>query len=370
MNKIGFIGWRGMVGSVLLERMRQEGDFEGTEPVFFSTSNAGGAPPEIGVSAGPLVSAYDLDALAELDAIVSCQGGDFTAEVHPALRRAGWEGYWIDAASTLRMNDDAVIVLDPINREIIDRALARGVRDLVGGNCTVSLMLMAMAGPIREGWVSWISSMTYQAASGAGARAMTELVRQMATLSEVAKPLLASPATSALDLDRAIDEALDSTSFPKAELGVPLAASLIPWIDRAVEEGQTREEKKGFEETNKLLERSEPLPVDGICVRVAAMRSHSQALTVKLTKDVPLEEIEACIRESHPWAKLVENTMDATRAELTPAAVTGTLDIAIGRLRKMRMGPEYLAAFTVGDQLLWGAAEPLRRALRIVRGVG
>lgn len=368
MNKIGFIGWRGMVGSVLLERMRAEGDFEGIEPVFFSTSNAGGSPPDVGVSAPPLRSAHDLDALAALDAIVSCQGGDYTAEVHPALRKAGFRGYWIDAASTLRMRDDAVIVLDPVNRSVIDQALSRGVRDLVGGNCTVSLMLMVMAGPIREGWVEWVSSMTYQAASGAGARAMTELASQMAALGDAAKPVIARPSATALELDRAIEDALLSPAFPKSELGVPLAASLIPWIDKAVELGQTREEKKGFDETNKLLGLDPPLPVDGLCVRIAAMRSHSQALTVKLKRDVPLDEIEACIRESHAWAKVVPNTTEATKNELSPAAISGRLDVAIGRLRKMRMGGDYLAAFTVGDQLLWGAAEPLRRALRIVRG--
>lgn len=366
MKKVGFIGWRGMVGSVLLERMRAEGDFADIEPTFFSTSNVGGPPPAVGREAPPLQSAHDLEALRRLDVIVSCQGGDFTAEVHPALRNAGFRGVWIDAASTLRMRDDAVIVLDPVNRPVIDDALQRGVRDLIGGNCTVSLMLMALAGPIREGWVEWISSMTYQAASGAGARAMIELGRQMAAITDVAQPMLASPATSALDLDRAVCDTIRSPVFPTTELSVPLATSLIPWIDKAVELGQTREEKKGFDETNKILGLDAPLPVDGICVRVAAMRSHSQALTIKLKRDVPLDEIEASIREAHAWAKLVPNQMDVTKEQLTPAAVSGTLDVAIGRLRKMRMGPDYLAAFTVGDQLLWGAAEPLRRALRIV----
>ncbi len=366
MKKVGFIGWRGMVGSVLLERMRAEGDFADIEPIFFSTSNVGGPAPAVGREVPPLQSAYDVEALGRLDVIVSCQGGDFTAEVHPALRKAGFCGFWIDAASTLRMRDDAVIVLDPVNRPVIDRALERGVRDLIGGNCTVSLMLMALAGPIRQGWVEWISSMTYQAASGAGARAMIELGRQMAAITDGVRPMLTSPATTALDLDRAASEILRSPAFPTTELSVPLAASLIPWIDKPVELGQTREEKKGFEETNKILGFDAPLPVDGICVRIAAMRSHSQALTIKLKRDVPLDEIEASIREAHAWAKLVPNQMEATKEQLTPAAVSGTLDVAIGRLRKMRMGPDYLSAFTVGDQLLWGAAEPLRRALRIV----
>ena len=366
MKKVGFIGWRGMVGSVLLERMQAEGDFADIEPVFFTTSNVGGAPPSVGREAPPLQSAHDLEALRQLDIIVSCQGGDFTAEVHPALRKAGFRGYWIDAASTLRMRDDAVIVLDPVNRPVIDAALDRGVLDLIGGNCTVSLMLMALAGPIRQGWVEWISSMTYQAASGAGARAMTELAQQMVHIADAARPVLDAPAKTALDLDRAIGDTLRSPDFPATELSVPLAASLIPWIDKPVELGQTREEKKGFDETNKILGLNPPIPVDGICVRVAAMRCHSQGLTIKLKRDVPLDEIEGAIREAHAWVKLVPNEIDATKTLLSPAAVSGTLDVAIGRLRKMRMGPEYLTAFTVGDQLLWGAAEPLRRALRIV----
>lgn len=369
MKRVGFVGWRGMVGSVLLERMKAEKDFTGFEPVFFSTSQAGGkGPTDLGFDTGTLASAYDLDALAKCDIVVTCQGGDYTNEVHPKLRAAGYRGEWIDAASALRMKDSSVLVLDPVNRAVMEKAIAAGVKDFVGANCTVSLMLMVMHGPIQQGWVEWVSSMTYQAASGAGAKNMQELVAQMRTLAGVGGPILDDAGKSAIDLDRAVTDALRSGSFPTEAFGVPLAASLIPWIDKAVEGGQTREEWKGHVEANKILGLDGSLVVDGLCVRVSAMRSHSQALTVKLRKDVPLDEIEACIRESNPWAKVVPNEMDATRKGLSPAAVSGTLDVAIGRMHKMRMGPEYLTAFTVGDQLLWGAAEPVRRTLALLLG--
>lgn len=362
--RVGFVGWRGMVGSVLMDRMKAENDFRGFTPVFFTTSQVGGKGPSLGFDTEPLVSAHDLAALRACDVIVSCQGGDYTSEIHPKLRAEGWKGYFVDAASTLRMKDDAALILDPVNQHVIDAAIAKGVRDLVGPNCTVSLMLMVMHGPIRQGWVEWVSSMTYQSASGAGAKNMQELIAQMQAIGDAARPVLADPAATALDLDRNVAHTLGSDGFPKAAFGVPLAASLIPWIDKAVDAGQTREEWKGHVEANKILGLETPMPVDGLCVRVGAMRCHSQGLTVKLKRAVPLDEIEQCIRESNPWAKVVPNTMDETRARLSPAAISGTLDVAIGRLRTMRMGPDYLAAFTVGDQLLWGAAEPLRRVLR------
>ena len=366
MRRVGFVGWRGMVGSVLMDRMKTEGDFRGFEPVFFTTSNVGGKGPDVGLATGPLLSAHDVAELSKCDVIVTCQGGDYTTEIHPQLRKSGWKGYWIDAASSLRMKDDAVIILDPVNRKVIDEALAKGVKDYIGGNCTVSLMLMVMAGPIAQGWVEWISSMTYQAASGAGAKNMQELVAQMRTIANAAAPVLDDASKTALDLDRNVAETLKSPAYPTENFGAPLAASLIPWIDKAVDGGRTREEWKGHAELNKILSLSPELPVDGLCVRVGAMRSHSQALTVKLKKAVPLDEIEASIRESNPWAKVVPNTMDETKKLLSPAAVSGTLDVAIGRMHKMRMGDDFLTAFTVGDQLLWGAAEPLRRMLNIL----
>jgi len=352
MRRVGLVGFRGMVGSVLVQRMKEEGDFESFEPVFFSTSQVG----------AEIADANDLAALSKMDAIVSCQGGDYTSEIHPRLRKDGYKGIWIDAASTLRMKDDAVIVLDPVNLAVIERARARGVRDFIGGNCTVSLMVMAMAGPIKQGWVEWISTMTYQAASGAGAKNMQELVQQMGAVAAGA----GDPAASILDLDRRVSETLRSKEFPTAQFGVPLAASLIPWIDSPVAGGRTREEWKSQAEANKILGLDPPLPIDGICVRVGAMRCHSQALTIKLKKAVPVDEIEACIRESNPWVKVVPNTREDTCTQLTPAAISGTLDVAIGRIHTMNMGPEYVAAFTVGDQLLWGAAEPLRRTLKLV----
>lgn len=355
-----------MVGSVLLERMRAEKDFQHFEPVFFSTSQAGELGPDVGQGRTPLRSATDTKTLAEMDVIVSCQGGDYTGAAHADLRGSGWKGLWIDAASTLRMSKDSVIVLDPVNRSVIDRALAEGKRDLIGGNCTVSLMLMAMAPLFERGWVEWVNVATYQAASGAGARNMRELVRQMADLGAV--PAAGDASSSILELDRQLTERMRSEQFPKSEFGAALAGSLIPWIDRAVEAGQTREEWKGQVETNKILGLDPEIPVDGVCVRIGAMRSHSQAVTVKLTRDVPLPDIEAALRGGNEWVDFVDNDKEATLARLSPAAVSGTLRVALGRLRKLRLGPEYLSFFTVGDQLLWGAAEPLRRALLIALG--
>lgn len=365
MKRVGIVGWRGMVGSVLMERMRAENDFAAIEPVFFSTSQVGGKGPDVGKDTPALADAYDIDALKQLDIIMSCQGGDYTSAVHPKLRQAGFTGYWIDAASTLRMSDSAVIVLDPVNRDVIDAGLRAGLKDYIGGNCTVSLMLMGLVGLFRQGWVEWVSSMTYQAASGAGAKQMRELVLQMQKISQAAGTALEGGA-DALSIEGLVTAAMRDGSFPTADLGAPLAGSLLAWIDKPVDGGGTREEWKGFVEANKILGTKKPIPIDGLCVRVGALRCHSQALTIKLTKDVPLDEIEAAIRESNPWARVVENTKEATFRELTPAAVTGKLDVPVGRLHKLRMGPDYLGAFTVGDQLLWGAAEPLRRALRII----
>ncbi len=372
MLRVGIVGWRGMVGSVLVERMRQERDFEQLEPVFFSTSQAGGKAPAVGRDVARVQDARDLKALKELPVIVSCQGGDYTNEVYPRLRSEGWKGYWIDAASALRMQDDAVIILDPVNMPVIEDALAKGVRNYIGGNCTVSLMLMGMAGLLRNGHVEWMTCMTYQAASGAGAANMRELVKQMAAIGESSRRLLDDPAASALDLDRDVTEALRGPGMPKENFGYPLAASLLPWIDKDLGNGQSREEWKGHAETNKILGRSgRPIPVDGICVRVGAMRCHSQALTIKLKRDLPLDEIEGMIAEGNEWVRVVPNRREESLSALTPAAVSGKLSVPVGRLRKLQMGGEYLAAFTVGDQLLWGAAEPLRRMLRILldRGV-
>jgi len=365
--KTGLIGWRGMVGSVLVQRMREERDFDIIDPVFFSTSQAGAEGPQVG-KATPLVkSAYDLSALTEEDVLISCQGGDYTTEIYPKLRAAGWQGYWIDAASTLRMKDDAVIVLDPVNRDVIDRALENGGKNFIGGNCTVSLMLMSMTGLFRAGLVEWVTAMTYQAASGAGAKQMRELVSQMGAAHASVSTLLADPASAIIDIDRTVASTLRSTDFPVEHFGHPLAGSLLPWIDKDLGNGQSKEEWKGMAECNKILGREDlPVPVDGLCVRVGAMRCHSQALTVKLTEDVPLAEIETLLASAHEWVDVVPNQKDVTLRELTPATVTGTLRTPIGRLRKMAMGGHYLAAFTVGDQLLWGAAEPLRRMLRIL----
>jgi len=362
--KVGLVGWRGMVGSVLLQRMQEENDFAGIEPVFFSTSQAGGAAP---MNAGALKSASDIAELKKLDVIITCQGGDYTKEIHPALRKAGWQGYWIDAASSLRMEKDAVIILDPVNRNVIDAALANGQKDFIGGNCTVSLMLMALGGLFRANQIEWISSMTYQAASGAGAPNMRELLSQMGVLHGSVAGLLANPSSAILDIDQKVTEVLRGEALPKTEFGFALAGNLLPWIDREVEDGQSREEWKGFAETNKILGTSQPIPVDGLCVRVGAMRCHSQALTIKLKQDLPISEIEELIRNDNQWVKLVPNTKADSLAQLTPAAISGTLTVPIGRVRKMKMGPQYISAFTCGDQLLWGAAEPLRRMLRILQ---
>lgn len=362
--KVGLVGWRGMVGSVLLQRMQEENDFAGIEPVFFSTSQAGGAAP---MNAGTLKSASDIAELKKLDVIITCQGGDYTKEIHPALRKAGWQGYWIDAASSLRMEKDAVIILDPVNRNVIDAALANGQKDFIGGNCTVSLMLMALGGLFRANQIEWISSMTYQAASGAGAPNMRELLSQMGVLHGSVAGLLANPSSAILDIDQQVTEVLRGEALPKTEFGFALAGNLLPWIDREVEDGQSREEWKGFAETNKILGTSQPIPVDGLCVRVGAMRCHSQALTIKLKQDLPISEIEELIRNDNQWVKLVPNTKADSLAQLTPAAISGTLTVPIGRVRKMKMGPQYISAFTCGDQLLWGAAEPLRRMLRILQ---
>jgi aspartate-semialdehyde dehydrogenase len=366
IKNIGIVGWRGMVGSVLLERMRTERDFDHITPVFFSTSQAGELGPDVGKGAQPLRSATDIKAFEGLDAVITCQGGDYTKQMHPALRQAGFKGYWIDAASTLRMSDSSVIILDPVNRAQIDSALNRGVLDFAGGNCTVSLMLMAIGGLFAQGWVQWVNSSTYQAASGAGAKNMRELVQQMKVLGDACADQLKDPATNILDIDRKVKATLAEPTFPKAEFGVPLAASLIPWIDSAVDGGQTREEWKGFAETNKILGTTSPIPVDGTCVRVGAMRCHSQALTIKLNKDVPLDEVSDVIRSHNQWVRLIPNEMAATRAHLAPATVSGTLEVPVGRVRKMKMGNDFVSAYTVGDQLLWGAAEPLRRMLRIL----
>ena len=358
-----------MVGSVLVGRMREERDFDLFEPVFFSTSQAGTPAPVIGRPAPPVKNAHDLAALMDADVLISCQGGDYTGEIHPRLRAAGWTGYWIDAASTLRMKNDAVIVLDPVNRDVIDRAIESRVVDFIGGNCTVSLMLMAMAGLFRAGLVEWVSAMTYQAASGAGARHMRELVTQMGEVRKAAAGHLEDPASAILDIDRAVTTALRSGTLTVEQFGHPLAGSLLPWIGKDTGNGQSGEEWKGMAEANKILDRSDAaIPIDGLCVRIGAMRCHSQALTVKLTRDVPLQEIAAMLANAHEWVQVVPNTADASQRELTPAAVSGMLKVPVGRLRKLAMGPEYLGAFTVGDQLLWGAAEPLRRVLRIILG--
>jgi aspartate-semialdehyde dehydrogenase len=369
MIKVGMVGWRGMVGSVLMQRMREENDFALIEPVFFSTSNAGGEAP---LGGGRLQGADDVAALAKMDVVLTCQGGDWTKAVYPKLRAAGWTGYWIDAASARRMESDAVIVLDPVNRPVIDAALDRGVRDFIGGNCTVSLMLMAMGGLFENDLVEWVSAMTYQAASGAGAQNMRELLLQMGALHASAAAELADPAGAILDIDRKVSDALRSPSLPVANFrGVPLAGSVIPWIDVPVEGGQSKEEWKGGAEANKILGRPPfrspgSVPIDGLCVRVGAMRCHSQGLTVKLRRDVPMADVEALLAGGNDWVEVVPNEREASERRLTPAAVNGSLKVPVGRLHKLAMGPEYLGAFTVGDQLLWGAAEPLRRMLRIL----
>jgi len=372
MKLVGLVGWRGMVGSVLMQRMQDEGDFAHIEPVFFTTSNPGGKAPAMAKNETTLKSASDIAELSKCEIIISCQGGDYTSDVFPKLRAAGWNGYWIDAASTLRMNDDAVIVLDPVNKNVIETALSRGVKNYIGGNCTVSCMLMGLGGLFEQGLVEWMTSMTYQAASGGGAQHMRELLTQFGTINAAVKPLLDDPASAILEIDRTVlatqhGYALDEIK----QFGAPLAGNLIPWIDKDLGNGQSKEEWKAGAETNKILGLGEAfgstaIPVDGLCVRIGAMRCHSQALTIKLAKDVPLDEINDIIASHNQWVKVVPNTREASVIDLSPAAVTGSLTIPVGRLRKMSMGPSYLSAFTVGDQLLWGAAEPLRRMLRII----
>jgi aspartate-semialdehyde dehydrogenase len=367
MTTVGFIGWRGMVGSVLMERMRAERDFDAIDPVFFTTSNVGGAGPVIGKPVAALKDANDIAALSRCEILISCQGGDYTKSAFPKLRAAGWDGYWIDAASALRMEKDAVIILDPVNRPVIDKAVATGMKNFIGGNCTVSLMLMAIDGLLKADLVEWVSAMTYQAASGAGAQNMRELLQQMGEVHFAAKGLLDDPASAILDIDREVAGILRDEAFPTEHFGVPLAGSLLPWIDTDLGNGQSREEWKGHAETNKILGReARPVAVDGLCVRIGAMRCHSQGLTIKLKRDLPVEEIERILAQANDWVKVIPNRREESLKALTPVAVTGTLDIPVGRLRKMRMGGEYLSAFTVGDQLLWGAAEPLRRMLGIL----
>jgi aspartate-semialdehyde dehydrogenase len=373
MKKVGFVGWRGMVGSVLMQRMIEENNFANiVEPVFFTTSQVGQPGPNIGKDIPTLKDADDIESLKAMDAIVTCQGGDYTSKVYADLRASGWKGYWIDAASTLRMQDHTVIVLDPVNRSVIDDALAAGKKDFIGGNCTVSLMMLAMGGLLDHDLIDWISVMTYQAASGGGAKHMRELIAQMGSTHACVKDLLDDPKSAILEIDKKVTEHLRSEQYPTDQFGVPLAGSLIPWIDVQLDNGQSKEEWKGGVEANKILGRTGKgrsnniIPIDGLCVRIGAMRSHSQALTVKLKKDVPLDEIHQMLAESNEWVKVVANDRQMTMAQLSPAAVTGSLDIPVGRLRKMNMGNEYLSAFTVGDQLLWGAAEPLRRMLNII----
>lgn len=369
MKRVGFVGWRGMVGSVLMDRMREEGDFEWIdEPVFFTTSQVGQAGPDIGKEIPPLKDATDLAELKTMDVIVTCQGGGYTNQVYADLRQSGWKGYWIDAASALRMADHSVIVLDPVNRDVIDQALADGKRDFIGGNCTVSLMLMGLGGLFRNDLVEWMTAMTYQAASGAGARNMRELLNQMGHLRDSAATLLDDPSSAILDIDRVVTDDLRSADYPTDNFGVPLAGSLIPWIDVALENGQSKEEWKAVSETNKILGREDDIiPIDGTCVRIGAMRCHSQALTIKMKKNVPIDEVEQMLDEANQWVKVIPNDRDLTVKELSPSKVTGTLSIPVGRVRKMNLGDKYLNAFTVGDQLLWGAAEPLRRMLQVLK---
>jgi len=372
MRLTGLVGWRGMVGSVLMDRMQAEGDFAHIEPVFFSTSNAGGAAPAMAKNETKLKDAYDIEALKRCEIIISAQGGDYTTEVFPKLRAAGWTGHWIDAASTLRMKDDAVIVLDPVNLPVIKNALSKGGRNWIGGNCTVSCMLMGVGALYKAGLVEWMSTMTYQAASGGGAQHMRELLTQFGTLNAEVRPLLDDPKSAILEIDRRIvAKQRDLSEAETANFGVPLGGSLIPWIDKDLGNGVSREEWKGGAETNKILGQGEgfgtaAVPVDGFCVRIGAMRCHSQALMFKLKKDMPLADVEAMIAADNAWVKVVPNTREASMKDLTPVAVTGTLTIPVGRIRHMAMGPQYLGAFTIGDQLLWGAAEPLRRMLRIL----
>ena len=367
MKKVGLVGWRGMVGSVLMQRMQVENDFDLIEPVLFTTSQKGQQGPDIGKDIPPLKDAMDIDELKVMDVIITCQGGGYTSDIYPALRNSGWQGYWIDAASTLRMESDSIIILDPVNQDVIKVALHKGGKTFVGGNCTVSLMLMGLGGLFQQDEVEWLTAMTYQAASGAGAQNMRELVRQMGSVRDSVAGLLDDPASAILDLDRQVAEHIRSESYPSEHFGVPLAGSLIPYIDKQLENGQSKEEWKAQAETNKILGRSDnPVKIDGTCVRIGAMRCHSQALTIKLKRNIPLDEIYDMLDQANDWSKVIPNDRDITMAELTPAKITGTLTVPVGRLRKMSMGEKYLNAFTVGDQLLWGAAEPLRRMLRIL----
>ncbi|HQV40440.1 MAG: aspartate-semialdehyde dehydrogenase [Moraxellaceae bacterium] len=364
--KVGLVGWRGMVGSVLMQRMVEENDFSHIDPVYFSTSNAGGKSPDFGGKAAPaLQDANSIEALKAMDVILTCQGGDYTNEVFPKLRAAGWNGYWIDAASALRMEDDAVIVLDPVNDGVIRNALAKGIKNYVGGNCTNSILLMGVGGLFREGLVDWVSSMTYQAASGGGANHMRELLKGMGVIHAAVADELATPASAILEIDRKVAKTIRE-DVPTEFFGAPLAGGLIPWIDKQLDNGQSKEEWKGQAEVNKILGTSSTVPVDGLCVRIGAMRCHSLALTIKLKNDLPLSEIESIIKSGNDWVKFVPNDRDISVKELTPASITGGLKIGVGRVRKLNMGPEYISAFVIGDQLLWGAAEPLRRMLRIL----
>jgi len=367
MKKVGLVGWRGMVGSVLMERMTAEDDFKKFTPIFFTTSQAGQKAPDVGVDAPALIDAYNVDALMEMDIVLSCQGGSYTEAVRPKLEENDWKGYWIDAASTLRMDEQSIIVLDPVNNDLIEEGLARGIKNYIGGNCTVSLMLMALGGLFEHDAVEWLTSMTYQAASGAGAKNMEELVAQMRYIGDKAAGILDNPAAAILDLDRNVTDTIRSKGFPVDNWAVPLGASLIPWIDRAMDNGQTREEWKGLVETNKILGRSDnPVPIDGQCVRISSMRCHSQAFTIKLKKNLHMDEINTMLAANNDWVKVIPNLKQETISELTPAAVTGTLTVPVGRIRKMNLGDNFLTAFSVGDQLLWGAAEPLRRILNII----
>ncbi|SFB74046.1 aspartate semialdehyde dehydrogenase [Collimonas sp. OK412] len=374
MKLVGLVGWRGMVGSVLLQRMQEEGDFAHIEPVFFSTSNAGGKAPALAKNETTLKDATDIEALKKCDIIITCQGGDYTSEIFPQLRAAGWNGYWIDAASTLRMKDDAIIVLDPVNLDVIKDGLQRGVKNYIGGNCTVSCMMMGLGGLFQQDLIEWMTSMTYQAASGGGAQHMRELLTQFGSINAEVRALLDDPKSAILEIDRKVLGKQHSLSADETrQFGVPLGGNLIPWIDKDLGEGLSKEEWKAGAETNKILGRGEGfsnggkvIPVDGLCIRIGAMRCHSQALTIKLKKDVPLDEINDIIASNNQWVKVVPNDKESSMRDLTPAAVTGSLTIPVGRLRKLQMGGDYLSAFTVGDQLLWGAAEPLRRMLRIV----
>jgi len=367
MKKTGLVGWRGMVGSVLMERMTAEDDFAHIEPIFFTTSQSGQMGPEVNGSREPLQDAHDISALSKMDIILTCQGGEYTNQVYPQLRNSGWRGYWIDAASALRTKDDSIIVLDPVNKALIDGGVSSGCKDFIGGNCTVSLMLMGLGGLFSAGLVEWASSMTYQAASGAGAQNMRELISQMGMVEQSVASQLLAPSSAILDIDRQVSATLRGDELPVDSWGYPLAGSLLPYIDVQRDNGQSKEEWKNQVETNKILNRqNNPIPLDGLCVRIGAMRCHSQALTIKLSHDIPLDEIESILDEANQWSSVVPNEREASLKALTPVSVTGTMNVPVGRLRKMNMGPKYLSAFTVGDQLLWGAAEPLRRVLRII----